>query len=646
MIRRPPRSTLSSSSAASDVYKRQYQRRVRGKGYIMGPSSLPHPAFPVSTALLAMAIVLCRETIDALMPGADSSRLHGDANPTERRNVQWRWSWVTGVLLLLWCVEIPSGFVGHGIDKLHLLGAIVVLPLCLTWKPSHLGASQVAMHLVLLTNLANLPSSHEEAPVTLFACSMLAWNEVTLRSLSMILLNATLANGAMLCFLGRDARVAFCAIGSLAAILIFVLRRSTTGASFLAEWELPSNLSILIDDADLTCQPTLSCSSSGKGTGHGGERPSQLGRLNNVGPSPGLSMLAGAALGRRDGNICDAIQHATDAMHEQHERHGQHPTQLTTQPSTDVPYFPRTEYPLPSFDPGLKPDRAPGSTMLRPSFYTPTPSLQEPPQPGMQQYMWNSELLLKMVSMSFDAMAQVDMRTGSLIWGNRTFQQLTLVVGAGDPEAGFQSLQALFLQRVPRTLHCSFATMRTQSSTLELWSATEISGSCPGANDVVLWSIHQPISPPQQQPPTRPSPAQSPHSPRFGHLRGPKPLSRLYEPQEQRETPGAPEEMNGNFPPASDHANPNLMILSDHGHQTSGKGKRHVLNLWRKYGEKTVQRPGSWVDPAQSTCDRLYYKCYRKDCKARLKVDLLPQSGDRVTVSAYGVHCHHVRLVR
>src|SRR5674536_157162 len=29
MIRRPPRSTLSSSSAASDVYKRQLSRRVR-----------------------------------------------------------------------------------------------------------------------------------------------------------------------------------------------------------------------------------------------------------------------------------------------------------------------------------------------------------------------------------------------------------------------------------------------------------------------------------------------------------------------------------------------------------------------------------------------------------------------------------------
>eukprot|EP00658_Telonema_sp_P-2_P021459 TRINITY_DN18545_c0_g1_i4.p1 TRINITY_DN18545_c0_g1~~TRINITY_DN18545_c0_g1_i4.p1 ORF type:complete len:257 (+),score=42.55 TRINITY_DN18545_c0_g1_i4:99-869(+) len=37
MIRRPPRSTLSSSSAASDVYKRQYQRRVRGRRCGMHP---------------------------------------------------------------------------------------------------------------------------------------------------------------------------------------------------------------------------------------------------------------------------------------------------------------------------------------------------------------------------------------------------------------------------------------------------------------------------------------------------------------------------------------------------------------------------------------------------------------------------------
>eukprot|EP00656_Telonema_subtile_P000011 TRINITY_DN10003_c0_g1_i7.p1 TRINITY_DN10003_c0_g1~~TRINITY_DN10003_c0_g1_i7.p1 ORF type:complete len:296 (-),score=53.02 TRINITY_DN10003_c0_g1_i7:614-1501(-) len=41
MNRRQPRSTLSSSSAASDVYKRQYQRRVRGKRFRTTMGSKP-----------------------------------------------------------------------------------------------------------------------------------------------------------------------------------------------------------------------------------------------------------------------------------------------------------------------------------------------------------------------------------------------------------------------------------------------------------------------------------------------------------------------------------------------------------------------------------------------------------------------------
>src|SRR5664280_3913871 len=36
MIRRPPRSTLSSSSAASDVYKRQGANRAEGAGMVSG----------------------------------------------------------------------------------------------------------------------------------------------------------------------------------------------------------------------------------------------------------------------------------------------------------------------------------------------------------------------------------------------------------------------------------------------------------------------------------------------------------------------------------------------------------------------------------------------------------------------------------
>eukprot|EP00658_Telonema_sp_P-2_P058564 TRINITY_DN47075_c0_g1_i1.p1 TRINITY_DN47075_c0_g1~~TRINITY_DN47075_c0_g1_i1.p1 ORF type:complete len:121 (-),score=33.25 TRINITY_DN47075_c0_g1_i1:82-444(-) len=49
MIRRPPRSTLSSSSAASDVYKRQYQRRVRGQAPDMFASSDDEPEWSRSS---------------------------------------------------------------------------------------------------------------------------------------------------------------------------------------------------------------------------------------------------------------------------------------------------------------------------------------------------------------------------------------------------------------------------------------------------------------------------------------------------------------------------------------------------------------------------------------------------------------------
>eukprot|EP00658_Telonema_sp_P-2_P072697 TRINITY_DN61802_c0_g1_i1.p1 TRINITY_DN61802_c0_g1~~TRINITY_DN61802_c0_g1_i1.p1 ORF type:complete len:118 (+),score=45.58 TRINITY_DN61802_c0_g1_i1:62-415(+) len=45
MIRRPPRSTLSSSSAASDVYKRQVSTQSTGDNNVMGPT------FPSSSSV-------------------------------------------------------------------------------------------------------------------------------------------------------------------------------------------------------------------------------------------------------------------------------------------------------------------------------------------------------------------------------------------------------------------------------------------------------------------------------------------------------------------------------------------------------------------------------------------------------------------
>src|SRR5664280_3918216 len=53
MIRRPPRSTLSSSSAASDVYKRQVQIRagVRNQYCSRTPARLVHPCHGTGTVL-------------------------------------------------------------------------------------------------------------------------------------------------------------------------------------------------------------------------------------------------------------------------------------------------------------------------------------------------------------------------------------------------------------------------------------------------------------------------------------------------------------------------------------------------------------------------------------------------------------------
>eukprot|EP00831_Metopus_contortus_P005127 TRINITY_DN11927_c0_g1_i6.p1 TRINITY_DN11927_c0_g1~~TRINITY_DN11927_c0_g1_i6.p1 ORF type:complete len:184 (+),score=58.94 TRINITY_DN11927_c0_g1_i6:129-680(+) len=63
MIRRPPRSTQGVSSAASDVYKRQYQRRVHGGSSNSVNRNLPSamksrpkiPRTPINEGLLGLA---------------------------------------------------------------------------------------------------------------------------------------------------------------------------------------------------------------------------------------------------------------------------------------------------------------------------------------------------------------------------------------------------------------------------------------------------------------------------------------------------------------------------------------------------------------------------------------------------------------
>src|SRR5674536_314560 len=72
MIRRPPRSTLSSSSAASDVYKRQPHIRTVLRGYLEADGFAVVEAADGETALHAVhAGQLDLVLLDVMLPGID-----------------------------------------------------------------------------------------------------------------------------------------------------------------------------------------------------------------------------------------------------------------------------------------------------------------------------------------------------------------------------------------------------------------------------------------------------------------------------------------------------------------------------------------------------------------------------------------------
>src|SRR5450756_3174947 len=56
MIRRPPRSTQSRSSAASDVYKRQVLCPPQGDAWVIGGAALYRQALPLASTALVTEI--------------------------------------------------------------------------------------------------------------------------------------------------------------------------------------------------------------------------------------------------------------------------------------------------------------------------------------------------------------------------------------------------------------------------------------------------------------------------------------------------------------------------------------------------------------------------------------------------------------
>eukprot|EP00825_Cyclidium_porcatum_P027772 TRINITY_DN2998_c0_g1_i1.p5 TRINITY_DN2998_c0_g1~~TRINITY_DN2998_c0_g1_i1.p5 ORF type:complete len:172 (+),score=8.85 TRINITY_DN2998_c0_g1_i1:127-642(+) len=102
MIRRPPRSTHCISSAASDVYKRQYQRRVHGKGNPDGQNNVqnttvnPHQSF-IPRHIDCASFHLQTSTYSAIQPRSIPNRLRAPCANAPRATPR-ETARITGVL--------------------------------------------------------------------------------------------------------------------------------------------------------------------------------------------------------------------------------------------------------------------------------------------------------------------------------------------------------------------------------------------------------------------------------------------------------------------------------------------------------------------------------------------------------------------
>eukprot|EP00831_Metopus_contortus_P002243 TRINITY_DN10824_c0_g1_i4.p2 TRINITY_DN10824_c0_g1~~TRINITY_DN10824_c0_g1_i4.p2 ORF type:complete len:191 (+),score=39.76 TRINITY_DN10824_c0_g1_i4:117-689(+) len=126
MIRRPPRSTQGVSSAASDVYKRQYQRRVHGICYLDFESDEPEDSWTtIETALdeswgLVSAVYYSptpktkKILIFGGMMKAQVYSLNLESQKIEEESSLFL-PFVTGTLIRNSCKTLPNGV--YGISK-------------------------------------------------------------------------------------------------------------------------------------------------------------------------------------------------------------------------------------------------------------------------------------------------------------------------------------------------------------------------------------------------------------------------------------------------------------------------------------------------------------------------------------------------
>lgn len=253
---------------------------------------------------------------------------------------------------------------------------------------------------------------------------------------------------------------------------------------------------------------------------------------------------------------------------------------------------------------------------------TPVKAEPNPNGEGNQELLLSGtqELLLsgaqELVMLSFDAMAVVAAGSQTVLSSNPAFLQMALTLGGNNMGRGISLLQQNFLKELSleggSEIHYSSGNLKLDgaSKVLAINSAIKCtaphqncSSLCAQENCSLLWVL----------------------------------ASR----------PGTPEKIEINEPHFAD---PDLKVMAD---PTVNKRKRpkaqqseapqapEPQKMWQKYGERAVSSHGKH---AQDTIMRAYYKCYSKDCPARLWVDCDRETGSRLKISATGAHNHYVTL--
>eukprot|EP00656_Telonema_subtile_P023732 TRINITY_DN2531_c0_g1_i2.p1 TRINITY_DN2531_c0_g1~~TRINITY_DN2531_c0_g1_i2.p1 ORF type:complete len:673 (-),score=116.26 TRINITY_DN2531_c0_g1_i2:273-2291(-) len=232
---------------------------------------------------------------------------------------------------------------------------------------------------------------------------------------------------------------------------------------------------------------------------------------------------------------------------------------------------------------------------------------------------WLTSYFEKLVLSSFDSMAVMEPRSGAVIWANPAFKVLACCVGDGQFLEGVSVLKAQFLQQPKHeltTLHRSFGA----ENRLDIWSRAQLIGEHEQMRTIWILSRSGSLDPSLTQ-----SPKCEPH-------------------QTQLVSSSAATGAAGSGSCGSpDLSNVHIKVLCDPNGPQGPRGPK-VQNLWRKYGQK-VLRPLSTTfgaEPASRVLDRMYYKCYLKECKARLIVDMDRATGKRVVVQPKGEHNHEV----